>query len=98
MHPKGSIKRRMSRRSTRCTEIQTGRARRRGGAQPEHADSLDSIPSNSAAQLSTSSLSQAERQSCMPQDVRQSEQLLAEAGMELKLEVLTDCGSALNLP
>ena len=54
----------------RCTETQTGRARRREGAQPEHSNSLDSIPSNSAARLSTSSLFQAERQSCVQQDVR----------------------------
>ena len=55
---------------------------------------------NSAAQLSTSSLSQAERQSCMQQDVRQQEgcsHLLADAGMELKLEVLTDSTANLGM-
>ena len=37
------------------------------------SNGLDSIPSNSAARLSMSSLSQVERQSCMQQDVRQQE-------------------------
>ena len=41
----------------------------------------------SAARLSTSSLSQVERQRCMQQNVRQEE---GEAGMDMELEVLTD--------
>ena len=58
-------------RNTWNTETQIGQARTREGAQPERSNSLDSIPSNSAAQLITSSLSQAKRQSCMQQDVQQ---------------------------
>ena len=69
----GSIQRRMCLRNTCCAESQTGQARKREGAQPEHSNNLDSIPSNSAARLSTSSLFQVERQSCMQQDVRQQE-------------------------
>ena len=49
-----------------CAEAQTGTARKREGAQRENSNSLDSIPSNSAARLSTS-----EKQSCLQQDVRQ---------------------------
>ena len=40
---------------------------------PEHTNSSDSIQSSSAAQLSMSSLSRAERLSCMPQVVQQLE-------------------------
>ena len=42
----GSVRRR---KCLRNTWTQTGQARKREGAQPEHSNSLDSIPSNSAA-------------------------------------------------
>ena len=85
-----------------CLETQTGQARSHVGVRQEHLNSMDCIPSNSTARHSTSLPSRAERQSCMLQDVRQREdchqsRLLVEAGMEPKLEVLTESSANLDM-
>ena len=69
----GSTTRRTYRRNMRCIEIQNGQARKREGAQLEHSNGSDSTQSSSAAQLSMSSLSRAERLSCTPHAVQQLE-------------------------
>ena len=89
-------------RSMWCLETQTGQARSHVGARQEHLNSMDCIPSNSSCSTQhVIALSSGEAELYATGRAAagglQSVQLLVEAGMEPKLEVLTDSSANLGM-